>query len=98
MVLPRGASLKPELPTVDKVSSHLNISSRTLQRKLKEEGNTYKDLIDELKLDFAISYLNQPELNILEITYLLNYADASAFNRSFKRWTGKTPSEHRLAH
>jgi AraC-like DNA-binding protein len=36
-------------------------------------------------------------LQISEIAYLLSYADASAFNRSFKRWTGKTPSEHRQA-
>ncbi len=88
--------IKPEFPTIDQVASHLNISARTLQRKLKDEGNTYKELIDELKLDFAISYLNQPELHISEIAYLLSYADASAFNRSFKRWTGKTPGEYRL--
>ncbi|MFT6923322.1 MAG: AraC-like DNA-binding protein [Crocinitomicaceae bacterium] len=87
--------IKPEFPSVDQVAGHLNVSSRTLQRKLKEEGKTYKELIDELRLDFALGYLNQPELQISEIAYLLSYADASAFNRSFKRWTGKTPSEHR---
>lgn len=88
--------IKPEFPNIEQVASHLNISSRTLQRKLKEEKKTYQELIDELKLDFAISYLNRPELTISEIAYLLDYADASAFNRSFKRWTSKTPSEYRL--
>lgn len=89
--------IKPEFPTIDQVAGHLNISSRTLQRKLKDEGNSYKELIDELKLDFARGYLNQVELNVSEIAYLLNYADASTFNRSFKRWTGSTPGEYRLS-
>lgn len=87
--------IKPEFPTIEQVSGHLNISSRTLQRRLKEEGVTYKQLIDELRKDFAINYLKQLNLNISEIAYLLNYADASAFNRSFKRWTGKTPNGYR---
>lgn len=88
--------IQPEFPSIDQVSSHLNISARTLQRKLKEEGKTYQEIIDELKLEFAKSYLNQAELAISEIAYLLGYADASAFNRSFKRWTGTTPSDYRI--
>ncbi|MFA7327246.1 MAG: AraC family transcriptional regulator ligand-binding domain-containing protein [Candidatus Kapaibacterium sp.] len=85
---------RPEFPTIRQVSYHLNISSRTLQRKLKEEGLTYKEIIDELRKDFAISYLKRPDLSLREISYLLGYADTSAFNRSFKRWTGQTPKEY----
>lgn len=87
--------VKPEFPTIEQVSGHLNISTRTLQRRLKEEGTTYKDLFDELRKDFALSYMKRPDLNFSDIAYMLNYADASAFNKSFKRWTGKTPKEHR---
>ncbi len=87
--------VKPEFPTIEQVAGHLNISARTLQRRLKEEGNTYKDLIDELRKDFAIGYMKRPDLNISDIAYLLNYNDASAFNRSFKRWTGKSPMEYK---
>jgi len=83
--------VKPEFPKIEQVARHLNLSLRTLQRRLSEEGYTYKRLIDELKKEFAISYLKRPDLSISEVAYLLDYADNSAFNRSFKRWTGQTP-------
>lgn len=72
------------------------MSVRTFQRKLKEVGHSYKELIDELRKDFALSYPKNPDLSIGEVAYLLNYADGSAFNRSFKRWTGRSPREYRL--
>ncbi len=87
--------VKPEFPTIEQVAGHLNMSVRTFQRKLKEEGKSYKALIDELRKDFALGYLKQPDLSINEIAYLLSYADASAFIRSFKRWTGTTPTAYR---
>ncbi|WP_187696592.1 AraC family transcriptional regulator [Xanthovirga aplysinae] len=87
----------PDFPTVEQVAAHLNMSVRTFQRKLKHEGHSYKVLIDELKKDFSLSYLKKPELSISDIAYLLNYADASAFVRSFKRWTGMTPKTYRLS-
>lgn len=83
--------VKPEFPGIDEVAANLNISVRTLQRKLREEGHTFKEIIDELRREFAFSYLRRPELHIAEIAYLLSYADASAFIRSFKRQTGLTP-------
>lgn len=88
--------VKPEFPTIEQVSGHLNVSPRTMQRRLKEEGYTYTQLMDELRKEFAISYLKQVDLNIGDIAYLLSYADTSAFTRSFKRWTGKTPNQYRL--
>ena len=87
--------IKPEFPTIDQVAGNLNISVRTLQRRLKEEGVTFKEILESLRRDFAISYLRKSELSINEIAYLLSYADASAFIRSFKRWTGKTPQVYR---
>jgi len=87
--------VKPDFPTIEQVSAHLNVSSRTLQRKLQAEGTSYKSLTDELRKDFALSYIKRPDLSISEVAYLLSYTDPSAFNRSFKRWTGKTPGEFR---
>lgn len=87
--------VKPEFPTIEHVAGHLNLSPRTLQRRLKDEGCTYKQLIDELKKEFALSYLKRPDLSIADIAYLLHYADTSAFVRSFKRWTGSTPNKYR---
>lgn len=87
--------LKPAFPTIQQVASHLNLSQRTLQRRLKAEGYIYKELIDELRQEFAERYINRQDLSVSEVAYLLSYADTSAFTRSFKRWYGKTPSEYR---
>ncbi|HMQ50441.1 MAG TPA: AraC family transcriptional regulator [Saprospiraceae bacterium] len=87
--------LSPEFPSIEQVAGHLNTSLRTLQRRLQDENYTYKLLIDELRQEFALSYLKRSDLSISEIAYLLNYADNSAFTRSFKRWTGKTPNVYR---
>jgi len=87
--------VKPAFPTVEQVASHLNVSARTLQRRLQEEGATFKAIMDELRKDFAIAYLKRIDLSISEIAYLLSYSDSSAFTRSFKRWTGQSPKAFR---
>ena len=87
--------VKPEFPTVDQVAANLNLSVRTLQRRLSEEGYTYKEIIEVLRKDMALSYLKKPEISIKEVAYLLSYADPSVFIRSFKRWTGETPKAYR---
>ncbi len=87
--------IKPAFPRIDQVASHLNVSQRTLQRRLKAEGYVYKQLLDELRQEFAEGYLKRADLSVSEVAQLLNYADTSTFSRSFKRWMGKTPSEYR---
>lgn len=88
---------EPQFPGIDEVARNMNTSVRTLQRRLGESGHTYKELVEELRQDMAYGYLQKPELTINEVAYLLNYADASAFIRSFKRWTGQTPLQYRTA-
>jgi len=87
--------IKPEFPTINTVAANLNLSVRTLQRKLKTESKTYKSILDELKQKFAMDYIKNPNLSISEIAYLLDYSEVAAFSRSFKRWTGKSPVEMR---
>ncbi|MBR9923237.1 MAG: AraC family transcriptional regulator [Bacteroidetes bacterium] len=87
--------VKPEFPTIERVAANFNISVRSFQRKLKEEGYTYKSLLDELKRQFAKDYLKKRDLSVKEIAYLLDYSEPSAFIRSFKRWEGKSPDEWR---
>ena len=88
---------EPQFPGIDEVARNMNTSVRTLQRRLSASGNTYKELVEELRQDMAYSYLQKPELTVSEVAYLLDYADASAFIRSFKRWTGQTPVQYRTA-
>lgn len=84
-----------EFPSADRVASHLNMSTRSLQRKLQAEDYNYKKMIEELKKEFAVSYLKRKQLSVSEVAYLLGYADVSSFTRAFKKWFDQTPSEYK---
>ncbi len=81
--------------TQESVARSLHMSSRNLQRKLKDDGTTYKDLLDQTRRDLAEQYVRQKHLSIKEITYLLGFSESANFSRAFKRWTGRSPSEFR---
>ncbi len=87
--LPSGAV------TEEAIAQSLHMSLRTLQRKLGEEGTTYKRLLEETRRTLAERYIEDASLTLSEITYLLGFSEASSFSRSFKRWTGLTPSLYR---
>ena len=87
--------LDPNFPTIEQVAANLNMTVRTMQRKLEKEHTTFKAILESLREDFAKDYINNKNLNIGDIAFLLNYADSSSFARSFKRWTGKTPIQFR---
>lgn len=82
-------------PGLSGLADSLHMSPRTLQRKLADEGTTYKDLVDELRHDLARKYLLAPAIAVTEAAFLLGFSDPSAFHRAFKRWTGTTPGEYR---
>lgn len=88
--------LKGELPTVDAVASELAISTRQLQRELKAEGISFQKLLDQVRQELALRYLKDPTVPIHGIAFLLGFSEPSAFNRAFKRWTGKTPGSYRF--
>ncbi len=88
--------MNPDLPLIEEVAANLNMSLRSFQRKLKKEGYTYKQLTENVRKEFAREYLQNEELSIKEIAYLLNYAETSSFSRSFKRWFGVSPERYRL--
>lgn len=90
--------IQPAFPTVEQVAHYLNVSPRTLQRRLQEENCSYKALLKELRQDFALSYLRRADLSINDVAYLLNYADTSAFSRAFKAWQGLGPQAWREEH
>ena len=83
-------------PSADKIAELLHMSPRNLQRKLAEEGTSYKEVLNDTRRDLALSYLRDPNYSLTEITYLLGFADSRSFNRAFQRWTGAAPSAYRL--
>ncbi|MEJ7688773.1 MAG: AraC family transcriptional regulator ligand-binding domain-containing protein [Variovorax sp.] len=79
------------------VAAKLRVSDRTLQRRLKEEANSFERIVDEARRGLALAYLRDRRLGIAEVAWLLDYVELSAFYRAFKRWTGSTPAEFRRA-
>lgn len=90
-----GNDFSRDFPSVVVMSEQLNMSVRTLRRRLKELGSTYQQFKDGLRCDAAMTYLNRPELKINAVSALLGFDEPSAFHRSFKKWTGLTPGDYR---
>jgi len=86
--LPNGA------PTKQLVARRLGMSPRTLQRHLAAEDTSFKELLNDARMRLARTYIEEGRVPITEITFVLGFADLSAFSRAFKRWTGSSPSEH----
>jgi AraC-like DNA-binding protein len=88
-LLPQGE------PKREAVAQALLLSERTLQRRLQDEGTRYQQLLDDTRRELAGQYLAQANLTLLEVSYLLGFADPSNFYRAFRRWFDTTPSEYR---
>ncbi len=83
------------LITKGQAAAAINLSSRTLSRKLEAEGNTFKDILSNARLNAAFNLLINSELLIEEISYELGFSSQSAFTHSFKRVTGQSPVKYR---
>jgi AraC-like DNA-binding protein len=83
-------------PSQGDIAQTLHTSLRSLQRKLKDEATSFKDLLNETQQELALQYIRDTSRSIGEITYLLGFSEPSNFTRAFKRWTGKSPGEFRL--
>jgi AraC-like DNA-binding protein len=101
MSLQVRAKLIEQLPDgiVDqsRIATALNTSLRNLQRQLQREGMSFRQLLDQTRHDLALGYLSDSALMLNEIAYLLGFSEPANFTRAFRRWTGRTPSEHREA-
>ena len=82
---------------VDDVARSLGMSKRTLARKLSDEGLNFTEVLQQLRRDLAVRYLDDPKLHISKIAWLLGFNEVSAFTHACRRWTGKTPSQMRTA-
>lgn len=75
------------------VAREIGMTERTLHRRLADEGSSFSDILDNLRHELAVKYIQEETLNFKRIAFLLGYADQSAFSVAFKRWTGQTPKE-----
>lgn len=87
--------LRGDTPELAVVARGLGKSERALQRDLQAAGTSFRQVIEELRRDLAMDYLTGSEHSIADISFLLGFSEASAFHRSFRRWTGVTPQAYR---
>jgi len=90
-LLPHGTA------RIDIVARELGMSGRTLARKLAADGLTFAEILDQLRCDLAARYLQDGNLAIAQIAWLVGYRGVSAFTHACRRWTGMTPGQIRGA-
>lgn len=79
--------------SIEAVAKRMGQSSRSLQRRLAEEGARYNDVLSDIRTEFAKRYLARGTISASEVAYLLGFTEPPAFFKAFKRWTGMTPGE-----
>ncbi len=82
-------------PDASVVAHELGLSVRTLQRRIVDEGTTFRELLSEIRKELAREYLSQPGMPLTEIAYLLGFEDTSSFYRAFRTWEDTTPERWR---
>ncbi len=82
-------------PTLKRIASALQVPSRTLQRRLADEGTSVEQEIEAIRKSMAMAMLRDPANATDEVAFLLGYREPSTLFRSFRRWTGMTPQEYR---
>ena len=92
-----GPMLHGRPPSIEETATQLAIPTWTLRRKLKEEGISFQNLLDDMRKELALGYMQDTELSFGEIAYILGFSTPGAFQRAFKRWTNSTPGAYRKA-
>ena len=90
-----AAMLPHGKPALDQLAEKLNISARTIQRRLAEEETSFAALLDEARRVAALKYVSDSRISISEAARLVGYSEPSTFYRAFKRWTDTTPADYR---
>jgi len=82
-------------PDLEHVAARLKMPAWTLRRKLAEEHTGFREILNQTRRDLALAYIRDTELSLGEITWLLGFTSAEAFQRAFKRWAGQPPGAYR---
>jgi AraC-like DNA-binding protein len=83
-------------PRRQEIASTLEMSDRTLHRRLEAEGTPFQRLLDDTRRELAQQYLGQTDVSLADATYLLGFGDQSSFFRACKRWFGTSPRLYRI--
>jgi AraC-like DNA-binding protein len=78
------------------IARKVAMSTRTLARRLADQGTSFEEVVDELRRSLALQYMKTPGISLSQVAWLLGYEGATSFNHAFKRWTGRSPSAARV--
>ena len=81
----------------ERIAAAINVSQRSLQRKLKQQGITFTKLLEKTRQELGLLYVRDPQRSFNEIAYLLGFSEPGNFTRAFKRWYGSSPSQYRYS-
>ncbi len=82
-------------PTIDNTARRVGMPVRTLQRRLKESGLSYSELVEQTRYELACRLLDMPGAKMAAVARALGYNDPSSFSRAFRRWMGMSPRAYR---
>jgi len=82
-------------PMLQSLARELAMSGRAIQRVLRDEGTTFRRLLDDVREEQARVYLSSTSFSDAEVAFLLGFEEANSFYRAFRAWTGMSPSEFR---
>jgi AraC-like DNA-binding protein len=82
---------KGRIPSIEEAATAMNMTPRSLQRKLLQESTTFRDVAGAIRKEIALHLMENPAISIAEISGILGYSDPSAFRKAFKSWTHEAP-------
>lgn len=86
-----------DMADIDTVAADLHMASRSLRRRLEQEGTSFRALVDEVRQTLAEELLTTADLKLEEVAQRLGYAEPASLIHAFKRWKGMTPHAYRIA-
>jgi len=88
--------LSEGVPTLSLIATEMGMGTRTLQRRLSEQGLSFQNVVDMARKDLAQRLLKETDYSLAEVAFLTGFSEQSGFTRAFKRWAGQTPRSFRL--
>jgi AraC-like DNA-binding protein len=89
------ASTPGHSPNMEGVARQIGATVRTLNRKLRAEGTSFTQILDDVRCNLASEYLRSTRLSVEDISELVGFSEAANFRHAFRRWTGSTPARFR---
>lgn len=87
-----------ETVSAEDVAQYLNMSVRTLRRRLADIGMSFNEIRLQVRMQAAMRYLKTSHLSIERIANIVGYSDQASFTRAFQKWAGNTPDVVRRKH